>query len=135
MCSNCGHAINVYVRHGSSGVPTLESVLQYYECPHCHATLIPDLDFVDVEALVWSPGLVKKIVEGKLTPEERKKLESTPKGKKILKVVPALRELLQKYELAKKSSKLSSIINDSKKVRKGSLRGLSSRGRRSSPHK
>jgi len=115
VCSNCGHALEVYVGGTSSGVPTLESILQYYECPYCHSKLIPDIDMVDVTVYVWKPEKIKAIVEGKIGERELKKLQERPKGRKLLKLKPALSKVLDVYARVNKSKSLQDEIRKMKK--------------------
>ena len=115
VCSNCGHALEVYVGGTSSGVPTLESVLQYYECPYCHAKLIPDIDMVDIEVYPWNPKLMEKIAKDELDEKDKEKLRSSEKGRKLLKIRPALAKVVDVYKRMNKSKMLQEEIKRRKK--------------------
>lgn len=114
VCSNCGHALEIYVGGKSSGLPTLEKVLQYYECPYCHAKLIPDLDMVETYVYLWKPQKLEKIVKGELSEEEKKKLMKSESGRKLLKIRPAIAEVLDAYKRKLKSKRLQEEIKEAK---------------------
>ncbi len=120
VCSRCHKPIKIFWGGTSSGLPTLESIFNYYECPHCHSRLIPDPDMVEVAVYPWRPNSLKKLVEkikkGELSEEEKEKLMRKEEGRALLeKYYITIEEVLKDYERKERVKKVQEMIKEAKR--------------------